>query len=45
VSRVADRVESLEIAALFKVGTRAEWCKIMEGGDICLAPVLNMAVH
>ncbi len=32
-----------KFAALFKTKTRAEWCKIMEGSDICFAPVLNMA--
>jgi alpha-methylacyl-CoA racemase len=29
--------------ALFKTKTRDEWCKIMEGSDICFAPVLSMA--
>ena len=29
------------IAAKFKEKTRAEWCEIMEGTDICFAPVLN----
>ena len=32
-----------KFAALFKTKTRAEWCKIMEGSDICFAPVLSMA--
>jgi len=27
---------------LFKSKTRDEWCKIMEGGDACFAPVLTM---
>ncbi len=31
------------IAALFRTKTRDEWCKIMEGSDICFAPVLSMA--
>ncbi len=31
-----------KFAALFKTKTRAEWCKIMEGSDICFAPVLSM---
>jgi alpha-methylacyl-CoA racemase len=31
------------IAALFRTKTRDEWCKIMEGRDICFAPVLSMA--
>jgi alpha-methylacyl-CoA racemase len=32
-----------KVAELFKTKTRAEWCKIMEGSDICFAPVLSMA--
>jgi alpha-methylacyl-CoA racemase len=28
---------------VFKSKTRADWCKIMEGTDICFAPVLTMA--
>ena len=31
------------VAALFLTKTRDEWCKIMEGSDICFAPVLSMA--
>ena len=31
------------VAALFRTKTRDEWCKIMEGSDICFAPVLTMA--
>jgi alpha-methylacyl-CoA racemase len=27
---------------IFKNKTRAEWCEIMEGTDVCFAPVLNM---
>ena len=27
---------------LFKTKTRAEWCDIMEGSDVCFAPVLGM---
>jgi alpha-methylacyl-CoA racemase len=30
------------LKALFLTMTRDEWCKIMEGTDICFAPVLNM---
>jgi alpha-methylacyl-CoA racemase len=30
------------LAALFRTKTRDEWCKIMEGSDICFAPVLSM---
>lgn len=29
------------LAALFKQRTREEWCAIMEGTDICFAPVLS----
>jgi alpha-methylacyl-CoA racemase len=28
---------------LFRSRTRAEWCEIMEGSDVCFAPVLTMA--
>jgi alpha-methylacyl-CoA racemase len=28
--------------ALFKTKTRDEWCKLMEGSDVCFAPVLSM---
>ena len=28
--------------ALFKTRTREEWCELMEGTDICFAPVLSM---
>lgn len=28
--------------ALFKTRTRDEWCRIMEGTDICFAPVLSL---
>jgi alpha-methylacyl-CoA racemase len=31
------------VAALFRTKTRDEWCTIMEGSDICFAPVLSMA--
>jgi alpha-methylacyl-CoA racemase len=30
------------IAASFRTRTRAEWCDIMEGSDICFAPVLSL---
>ena len=32
-----------KIEAVFKTKTRDEWCKIMEGTDICFAPVLTMS--
>ena len=31
-----------KVAACFKTRTRDEWCKIMEGSDVCFAPVLSM---
>jgi len=31
------------MAARFKTKTRDEWCDIMDGTDICFAPVLSMA--
>ena len=31
-----------KIAAIFKSKTRDEWCEIMEGTDVCFAPVLSM---
>jgi alpha-methylacyl-CoA racemase len=31
------------LTTLFRTKTREEWCKIMEGSDICFAPVLSMA--
>jgi alpha-methylacyl-CoA racemase len=32
-----------KLVAVFKTKTREEWCKIMEGTDVCFAPVLTMA--
>jgi alpha-methylacyl-CoA racemase len=31
------------LTAIFRSKTRDEWCAIMEGSDICFAPVLTMA--
>ena len=31
-----------KLAAVFKTKTRAEWDELLEGSDICYAPVLNM---
>ena len=31
-----------ELAEVFKTRTRDEWCEIMEGTDICFAPVLSI---
>ena len=30
-----------KLAAIFRSKTQAEWCAIMEGTDVCFAPVLN----
>jgi alpha-methylacyl-CoA racemase len=30
------------LAAIFKAKTRDEWCEIMEGTDVCFAPVLSI---
>jgi alpha-methylacyl-CoA racemase len=30
------------LTAIFKEKTRAEWCELMEGSDVCFAPVLTM---
>jgi len=32
-----------KLKAVFKGKTREDWCKIMEGTDICFAPVLTMS--
>ncbi|MFZ5722456.1 MAG: CaiB/BaiF CoA transferase family protein [Pseudomonadota bacterium] len=31
-----------KIAAVFRLKTRAEWCELMEGTDVCFAPVLGL---
>jgi alpha-methylacyl-CoA racemase len=31
------------VAAVFRTRTRDEWCALMEGTDVCFAPVLSMA--
>ncbi|MGH7932472.1 MAG: CoA transferase, partial [Candidatus Binataceae bacterium] len=31
------------IAAVFRTKSRDEWCRIMEGSEVCFAPVLSMA--
>ncbi|MBL4808200.1 MAG: CoA transferase [Rhodobacteraceae bacterium] len=31
-----------KLAAVFKTKTRDEWCDVMEGSDICFAPVLTL---
>jgi alpha-methylacyl-CoA racemase len=32
-----------KFAAVFRQRTRAEWCKLLEGTDVCFAPVLSFA--
>jgi alpha-methylacyl-CoA racemase len=32
-----------KMADVFKTKTRAEWCAIMEGTDVCFAPVLSLS--
>jgi len=32
-----------KLMEVFKSKTREEWCKIMEGTDVCFAPILTMA--
>jgi alpha-methylacyl-CoA racemase len=31
-----------EVTAIFRTKTRAEWCALLEGTDVCFAPVLSM---
>ena len=31
-----------KLTKIFKTKSRAEWCKILEGTDVCFAPVLNL---
>jgi alpha-methylacyl-CoA racemase len=31
-----------QLTKIFKSKTRDEWCKVMEGSDVCFAPVLSM---
>jgi alpha-methylacyl-CoA racemase len=33
----------LRLAAIFRTRTRDEWCRIMEGSEVCFAPVLSMS--
>jgi len=32
-----------KIAAVFRRKTRSEWCSLMEGSDVCFAPVLDLS--
>lgn len=31
------------LESLFRTRTRAQWCELMEGSDVCFAPVLSMS--
>ena len=31
-----------KLTAIFRTKTRSEWCALMEGSDVCFAPVLSM---
>lgn len=31
-----------QLSMLFKKRTRAQWCELMEGSDVCFAPVLSL---
>ena len=35
--------QKARMAEIFKSKSRADWCEIMEGTDVCFAPVLSMA--
>src|SRR5699024_4548614 len=32
----------IKIAAIVKTKTREQWCELLEGSDVCFAPVLSM---
>jgi alpha-methylacyl-CoA racemase len=32
-----------KLAAVFAQKSRAQWCELLEGSDVCFAPVLNLA--
>ncbi|MFZ4121853.1 MAG: CaiB/BaiF CoA transferase family protein [Caulobacterales bacterium] len=43
LDRSAWPILSEKLKAVFLTKTRDEWCAIMEGSDVCFAPVLSMA--
>lgn len=43
MDRAAWPALSEKLTAIFKTKTRDEWCRIMEGSDVCFAPVLSIA--
>jgi alpha-methylacyl-CoA racemase len=40
--RVAWPTLKERVAAIFRTKTRDEWCRLMEGSEVCFAPVLSM---
>ncbi len=34
---------STELEAVFKTRTQADWCELLEGSDVCFAPVLGLS--
>ena len=38
----ARAIAKREVEGIFKTKTRDEWCQVMEGSDVCFAPVLTM---
>ena len=34
--------QTLELTRVFKTKTQSEWCDIMQGSDVCFAPILNL---
>lgn len=43
IDRSAWPALSDKLAAMIKTKTRDEWCALMDGSDVCFAPVLSMA--
>lgn len=42
MDRAAWPALKVRMAQIFKSKTREEWCELMQGTDVCFAPVLNM---
>ncbi|PHV67127.1 CaiB/BaiF CoA transferase family protein [Williamsia muralis] len=36
------KVQQEELARIFRTKTRSEWCDLLEGTDVCFAPVLSL---
>lgn len=41
-NRAAWSEQALQLADIFKQKTRAEWCALLEGSDVCFSPVLSL---